>query len=113
MNDPFDFDLRDACGWQKWICQLPVPLKELAQQAGMLFLEEEDSVLLVFPHAAHESTDVKDLENLVEELKSFYDQRRAQWLNTVSGELVGSDVPKSVIMPRVVFEIASPSTACH
>jgi hypothetical protein len=113
MPDQHPMDLRNTAGWQKWIDQLPTELHDLAHKAGMLYLEAEDSLLLVFPGSAHGAFDLSAVEDLIDEVKSYYDDRRSSWLETVTGEILGTDVPKDLIMPRIVIELGSPTKWSH
>lgn len=110
---PESRDLRDSAVWEKWKALLPTDDKEIVERAAMVYVESEDTLILVFPHACQEELGTDGFSRLVDAIRSFYDSNRQRWMGTIEDLSAPGKPPRDSVIPNIIVEIAQPRSLVH
>jgi len=106
-------DLRDSEYFGKWVEQLADSERELMSHAAVEYLPLEDTLRMVFTHAARDRLESKDAcERLLDQIRAFYDVARQQWIRSGRSRR-DLRAPMHVIMPRVELQLAPEGKVAH
>lgn len=106
-------DLRDSDVWEKWKALLPEDDKEIVEKAAMVYVESDDTLILVFPHACQEELGTDGFSRLVDAIRSFYDSNRQRWMGTIDDLAAPGKPPRDSVIPNIIVEIAQPRSLIH
>lgn len=79
----------------------------------MQYFEDEDLFVFVFPHSAKAVLDQGGGEDLVDQIRAFYDSKRNTWLEAITDFRAVPPPPRHVTMPKIVLEIGAPGAMTH
>lgn len=106
-------DLRDPNVWRAWAASVRGPAAVAIAMSGVHYVSEDDVLLFVFPHSAKSVIDQGGGEDLVDQIRLFYDSKRNAWLSSIHDFEQVPVPPRHVLMPRIILELGAPSAYTH
>lgn len=106
-------DLRDHAVWDMWKELLPKDDKEIVCKAAMVYVESEDTLMLIFPHVCQAELGADGFSRVVDAIRSFYDANRQRWMVTITDLNSPGLPPRDAVIPNIVVEIAHPKSMIH
>jgi len=113
INETRVGDLREKKAWNAWVELQTEPVRAVLRMAAFQYLEEADTISLVFPNASLGQLTPTLCEHFIEQMRALHQDRLGRWLDQTGDASATVGPPKAAVMPNLSIEIAPPFLASH
>jgi hypothetical protein len=106
-------DLRRIDGWRKWVERQDRDLQDSLSLASHQFVEQSDTIFIIFEYRAMSSLSDESCEKLVSLIATHYKGKMTEWADRVLESKEVMPMGREMLMPNIAVEIAPPTTHAH
>ncbi len=106
-------DLRRIESWRSWVERQDRDVRDSLALASHQFVEQSDTIYIVFEYRAMSSLSAGICEKLVSLIWAHYKVNLVEWADRVLESHEAGPMEREMLMPNFAVEIAPPTARAH